>query len=288
MNALVYSSSLAAAFLGGILALFAPCCIVSLLPTFVGAALERGRLRLPVTAALFAAGVAAVLLPIVLGVGALGQGLMLHHRAVFFVVGLFLMLLGISVLAGRHWGLPMPMLGTQATGSGPGAVFLLGVASGFSSACCAPVLVGVVAMSALAASLTGALGLGLAYVFGMVFPLLLAALSWDQARLGERLTVLRAVPHLRIRGWALPLTDVVAGGMFTAIGAVALWLAVTGQNTYTPDSLAVWNRWATGAAGDATAVLRSVPVAAQAFILALMAAGIGAAVYTAWRRGPQS
>lgn len=159
MNALVYSSSLAAAFLGGVLALFAPCCVVSLLPTFVGAGLERGRVRLPVTAALFAAGVAAVLLPIVLGVGALGQVLLGHHRAVFFAVGSFLMILGISVLAGRHWAVPMPMLGIRATGSGSGGVFLLGVASGISSACCAPVLAGVVAMSALAASVTGAAGL---------------------------------------------------------------------------------------------------------------------------------
>lgn len=287
MNALVYSSSLAAAFLGGVLALFAPCCVVSLLPTFVGAALERGRVRLPVTAALFAAGVAAVLLPIVLGVGALGQVLLGHHRAVFFAVGSFLVVLGISVLAGRHWALPMPMLGIRATGSGSGGVFLLGVASGISSACCAPVLAGVVAMSALAASVTGAAGLGLAYVFGMVFPLLLASLLWDRARLGDRQSVVPALPYLRLGGWALPLADLVAGGMFTAIGAVALWLAVTGQSTYTPDALAAWNRWATGVAGDVTAALRSVPVAAQALVLVLMATGIGAAIYTAWRRGLQ-
>jgi cytochrome c-type biogenesis protein len=61
MNALVYSSSLAAAFLGGILALFAPCCIVSLLPTFVGAALERRRLSLPLMVTIFAAGIATVM-----------------------------------------------------------------------------------------------------------------------------------------------------------------------------------------------------------------------------------
>ncbi len=69
VNALVYSSSLVAAFLGGILALFAPCCVVSLLPTFVAVAVERGRRRLPTTALIFSAGVATVLLPIVLGVG---------------------------------------------------------------------------------------------------------------------------------------------------------------------------------------------------------------------------
>jgi len=243
VNALVYSSSLAAAFLGGILALFAPCCIVSLLPMFVGAAMERGRVRLPITAALFAAGVAVVLLPIVLGVGALGQVLMAHHRTVFFVIGLFLISLGVYVFVGRPWMLPMPMLQVRTAGSGPGAVFLLGVASGISSACCAPVVAGVIAMSALAASVVGALGLGVAYVFGMVFPLLLAALLWDRARMGEQLAVLQSFPRLRIRGWSLALSDAVGAGMFMAVGAIAVGLAVTGQSTYTPNSLAVWNRW---------------------------------------------
>jgi cytochrome c-type biogenesis protein len=176
----------------------------------------------------------------------------------------------------------------SARANGPGAIFLLGVASGISGACCAPVVVGVVAMSALAASMIGALGLGLAYVFGMVFPLLLAALFWDQTRLGDRLTVLRSVSQLRIGARVLPVADVLAGGMFVAIGAVALWLATTGQSTYTPDVLVGWNRWSTGIAGDAAAALRSVPVAAQAIVLTLMVTGIGAAVYTAWRRGPQS
>src|SRR2546428_3033497 len=72
MNALVYSSSLVAAFLGGVLALFAPCCVVSLLPTFVATAVERGRRRLPTTALIFSAGVAAGVLPPLLRRGAPG------------------------------------------------------------------------------------------------------------------------------------------------------------------------------------------------------------------------
>jgi len=287
MSALVYSTSLAAAFLGGILALFAPCCVVSLLPMFVGAALERGRVRLPITAAVFAVGVAVVLLPIVLGVGALGEVLMGHHRAVFFAVGLFLLGLGVYVLGGRHWALPMPMLHTRIAGPGSGPVFLLGVTGGIASACCAPVLAGVVAMSAMSASVVGALGLGLAYVFGMVFPLLLAALLWDRAQLQSRMGMLSALPRLRIGRRSLALSDVVASIMFIAIGAIALGLAITGQSTYTPDALAGWSRWATTAAGGATTVLRAVPAPAQAFVLAGIATGIGAAVYAAWRSGPQ-
>src|SRR5437899_11241872 len=101
VNALVYSSSLIAAFLGGVLAPFAPCCVVSLLPTFVGAALERGRLRLPAVAAIFAAGIASVMLPIVLGVGLLGQLLAAQHRVIFFLVALFLVPLAVHALSRR-------------------------------------------------------------------------------------------------------------------------------------------------------------------------------------------
>src|SRR6266851_4542032 len=163
-----------------LLALFAPCCVVSLLPTFVGAALERGRLRLPAMAAIFAAGIATVMLPIVLGVGLLGQLLAAQHRVIFFLVGLFLVLLALQVLSGRPWSLPFPMLRLRVSGSTPGGIFALGLTAGVASSCCAPVLAGVVALSALASSVTGALGLGLAYVFGMVFPLLVTVLVWDR------------------------------------------------------------------------------------------------------------
>ena len=283
MNALVYSSSLVAAFLGGVLVLFAPCCVVSLLPTFVGAAIERGRLQLPVTAALFAAGVAAVLLPVVLGIGALGQALNAHHRVVFLVVGGFLAALGLATLAGRNWTVPMPTLRIRTAGSGTGTIVLLGVVSGVTSACCAPVLAGVVAMSALSASVAGALGLGLAYVFGIVFPLLLATLFWDALRLGERLRVGRGLPPLRIAGQTVRWGDAIAGAMFVVIGAAALSLTATGQSTYMPDALVGWNRLATGTAGDLAAALRGVPVIAQAAALTAIAAGIGAAIYAASR-----
>ena len=271
-----------AAFLGGILALFAPCCVVSLLPTFVGAALERGRMRLPVTAAIFAAGIATVMLPIVLGIGLLGELLAAHHREVFFVVGLFLVVLGIQVLSGRPWSLPMPMLRLRVSGSSVGGIYALGLTSGFASSCCAPVLAGVAAMSALAGSIPGSLGLGLAYVFGMVFPLLIAVLFWDRLDLSRIFGRLPKFPHLRVGGRQLPWPDAIAAAMFLSIGTLALYLAYTGQSTYLPDWLANWNRWATGVAGDLALAVRSVPIAAQAIVLIGLAAAIGWAVYRAW------
>src|SRR3989337_535570 len=46
-------------------------------------------------------------------------------------------------------------------------VYTLGVFSGAASACCAPVLAGMLTLSALSPSLVAATGIGLAYVFGM-------------------------------------------------------------------------------------------------------------------------
>jgi cytochrome c-type biogenesis protein len=139
-------------------------------------------------------------------------------------------------------------------------------------------------MSALAASIPGALGLGLAYVFGMVFPLLLAALFWERLRLGEHLKLGSSMPRLRVGDRSLPWTDAVAGAMFLAVGSVALGLAATGRSTYMPDALAAWNRGAIGAAGDAAAALRGVPAFVQALLLVLLAASLGTAVYSASRR----
>ena len=284
MNALVYSSSLAAAFIGGVLALFAPCCVVSLLPTFVGAALERGRLRLPAMAAIFAAGIAAVMLPIVLGVGLLGQVLAAQHRVIFFVVGLFLVLLALQVLSGRPWSLPFPMLRLRVSGSTPGGIFAMGLTAGVASSCCAPVLAGVVALSALTSSLTGALGLGLAYVFGMVFPLLIAVLLWDRVHPDSRGFALRT-RRIRIRGWSLPWTDAVAAVMFLIIGILALLIAYTGQSTYLPGWLEVWNHWATGLAGNFSVWLGGMPTAIQAIALGLLAMAVVTALYRSWKLG---
>ncbi|MGH9267192.1 MAG: cytochrome c biogenesis protein CcdA [Acidimicrobiales bacterium] len=59
-------------------------------------------------------------------------------------------------------------------------VYSLGAFSGVASSCCAPVLAGVIALSGLAPSLGVALGLGSAYVFGMVAPLFLVSLLWER------------------------------------------------------------------------------------------------------------
>ena len=279
MNALVYSSSLAAAFLGGMLALFAPCCVVSLLPNFVAISIRRGLRRLPFTTVVFAAGVATVLLPIVLGVGALGQLLASFHTAILFAVGGFLILLGLLTLSGRNLMLPTPAMSST---SSAGGVYSIGLVSGVASSCCAPVVVGVVAMSALAGSTVGALGLGLAYVFGMVFPLFISAILWQRMRLGERMHLLRRMPRLRLAGRHVAWNDAVAGAMFIVIGTVSVVLAATGQASFAPRPLGAWDSWATGRVANLAIALGGLPVWLQAAGLTALLIATVLGINKAW------
>lgn len=278
MNGLVYSASLMAAFLGGMLALFAPCCIVTLLPSFVAASMQRGLRSLPSTALLFSAGLAVILLPILLGIGALGQLIGRYHTWVFITVGVFLMLLGLYILTGKRWSLPMPMMTSVATRghNGTRSTFFLGVASGVASSCCAPVMAGVVAMSALSASWVGALGLGLSYILGMVFPLLLFAIAAH--RRGERRQ--RTPRRVNMLGTELLWTDALSGSMFLVFGALTALLGVSGESSITPGPLANWDRWITQQVGDIAVALGKLPLVLQAALII----AVGALVITPlWR-----
>lgn len=283
MSALIYSSSLIAAFLGGVLALFAPCCIVSLLPAYVGAAVGRRRLALPVTTALFALGISIIMLPIVLGVGLLGQTLSTYHAEVSFVVGLFLIALAALILSGRTMELPIPTLNIRVRGSGPGAVFLLGISSGLASACCAPVFAGVVAITALGGSLAGSLLLALAYVFGMVFPLLVIALVWESMNLERRWRGAVRIPPIPLFGRHVGWTEVLSGVIFLLMGSLAIGLAVSGQETITPPWLAFWDNLTRNFAATMTDGIAGVPWFVQLAFL-LVVAGVFAASFWFSRR----
>lgn len=284
MSALIYSSSLLAAFVGGTLALFAPCCIVSLLPAYVGSAIGRGRLALPATTALFALGISIVMLPIVLGIGLLGQVLSSYHGAVSLFVGLFLIGLAALILSGRTMDLPIPTLRLRIKGNGPAAVFLLGVSSGLASACCAPVFAGVVAITALGGSVAGSLLLALAYVFGMVFPLLVIALLWRSLGLEERWRAVLRVPRLQLFGRRLSWTELASGVIFASMGALAVGLALSGQQTITPPWLAFWDAWTSSVAGQLTTAAQAIPWWLQLIALVFVAGAVAASFFVGRKR----
>jgi cytochrome c biogenesis protein CcdA len=224
---LLTTGSIVAAFLAGGVALFAPCCIVFLAPSYLAGAVKNRRWRLLPLTFLFAAGLALVLVPITLGMSLLAGAIARYHAPLYYAGGALMIALALLALSGRMWSLPSILRAPDTTKGDSASFFALGVFSGVASSCCAPVLAGVMTLSALSGSAAGGLVLGLAYVFGMVFPLFVMALVWDRARLGEK-KFLRARPvRFRIGGRVIAtnsLNLVVAVG-FTVMGGFIIALA---------------------------------------------------------------
>jgi cytochrome c-type biogenesis protein len=197
---LLTTGSILAAFLAGGVALFAPCCIVFLAPSYLAGAVKNRRWRLLPLTFVFAAGLALVLVPITLGMSLLAGAIARYHVPLYIGGGLLMLALAALAFSGRMWSLPSALRAPDTTKGDTASFFALGVFSGVASSCCAPVLAGVMTLSVLSGSALGGLGLGLAYVFGMVFPLFVMALLWDKARLGERKLLRARAVRVRLAG----------------------------------------------------------------------------------------
>jgi cytochrome c biogenesis protein CcdA len=215
-------------------ALFAPCCIVFLAPSYLAVAVKNRRWRLLPLTFVFAAGLGTVLIPLTLGMSLLSSAIAQYHQLLYTAGGILMLLLAAWSLTGRMWSLPSFLRAPDTRRGDSASFFALGVFSGIASACCAPVLVGVMTLSALSGNPVGGFVLGLAYVFGMVFPLLVMALLWDRFRLGER-RFLQArpvtVPLPRGRRIHTNTINIGVALAFTVMGGFVLYLADTGTMT---------------------------------------------------------
>lgn len=238
MNELLVGTTLLASFLGGIVALLAPCCVSVMLPAFLATGF-RHRGGVLAATLVFGAGVATLILPIGLGATALSRLLVGGHVWVFSIGGVLTIAAGLAVLAGWTPNLPMPGARAASAGSYKSA-YLLGLFSGAASACCAPVLAGVAVLSGAAASFPVALAIGIAYVTGMVAPLAAIALIWDARR--ERVTLAWTERTVTVGRRPLPLGTVISGALMIAMGLLAIVLAVTGPGMLTGD----WQTEVTG------------------------------------------
>ena len=220
---LLSAGTILAAFLAGGVALFAPCCIVFLAPSYLAAAVKNRRWRLLPLTFVFAAGLALVLVPITLGISLIAGAIAKYHTVLYWAGGLLMIGLAVFALSGRMWSLPS-MLRAPDTGRADTATFFsLGVFSGIASSCCAPVLAGVMTLSAMSASPIGGLVLGLAYVFGMVLPLFVMALLRDKLPKGGQ-TWLRARPiRIRLAGRVVRTNTV---NLVVAIGFAVMGIAI--------------------------------------------------------------
>ena len=228
-TSIFFGGSLIAAVVAGAIALFAPCCISVMLPAYFAGSFHNRRLLIAMTF-LFAAGVATVVLPIALGAATIRQLITAGHTPVYLAGGALMLALAAYTLLGGQLHLPAP--GRPARNrTGPLGVYSLGLFSGVATSCCAPVLAGVVALSGVASSFALALGIGVAYVFGMVAPLFAISLLWERRDW-------RSSRLFRPRSftWRLgPLRRSVSGSglasglLLAAMGAGMVWIALNGS-----------------------------------------------------------
>ncbi|MGI8537326.1 MAG: cytochrome c biogenesis CcdA family protein [Mycobacteriales bacterium] len=260
MSNLLLTSTILTAFLGGVVALLAPCCISVMLPAYFASTFQR-RTQIAAMTLVFAAGVATVILPIALGARLIAGLLIEQHRVVFTVGGTLMVLGGVAMLAGQSPRLPMPMGGPSSSGRGVRATYGLGVFSGGASACCAPVLAGAAALAGATASFPVALAVGVAYVFGMVAPLVALALLWDRRDWGSS----RLLSGRTVTWWigpvrrTLPLGYALSGGLLVLMGGLTLALAPRGPGMANDGWQVEVSAWLQHAASTIARALSGVP-----------------------------
>jgi len=228
VSGIFFGGSLIAAVIAGAIALFAPCCISFMLPAYLANAFQNRRVLVAMTF-LFAAGVATVILPIALGASLLRQVFAVGHPVIYVAGGVLLLGLAAYTLLGGQIHLPTP--GAQGSGAhaGPLSVYTLGVFSGITSSCCAPVLAGVIALSSAAPSFAVALGLGIAYVFGMVAPLFVISLLWERYDWRSNRLLRHRTFTYEIGGVRRTLsgTQLASGLLLAVLGPMMIWVGLT-------------------------------------------------------------
>jgi len=228
---LLVSASLIAAFVAGIAALFAPCCVTILLPAYL-ASIFKERSTVFLMTFIYFLGLLAVFMPIGLGAVFLTQIFSAYHNIIFSIGAVFLIFLGTFLLLGQQFSLPInvhPELKRANTGS----VFTLGVFSGIATTCCAPVLAGVLTLAALPGSFLLGGAYTLAYVLGMVVPLFILATVLDKNNFTKKFFAFRKTVSYSFLGKQVRLTlsNLFSGAMFLVLGVIILILARTNNLT---------------------------------------------------------
>lgn len=228
METVLLQTSLIAAFVAGIIALFAPCCITFLLPAYLGNVFKEKEKVLLMTL-IFASGIFIVMMPAVLGVALLSKALFAYHKIIYYFGGI--VMLGVAAIA--FLGLKLPMIrlpGRDTTKTDPLSIFILGIFSGITSACCAPVLIGILALTFLSPSFFGALAIGGMYVIGMVTPLLFISL-FLQGRISKFIVLRKPVMKFMFLGKerVITMSNFIAGWIFLLTGSFILFMNAAGK-----------------------------------------------------------
>lgn len=271
----------AVAFAGGALTLFSPCSAL-LLPSFFAYAFS-GPGRILARTAIFTAGLITFLVPLGVGVGALGSLLLLRRGELTLAAGALLVAIGLYQLAVGGFELPgadrLAQAGSRLTADSALSTYLLGAVYGFGGFCAGPILGGVLTIAAASGGAAAGAALLAVYALGMALPLLVLALGW--ARLGEPARHRLVGTEVRIGRLRRPLPTVASSLIFVVLGAS--FALTQGSNALAP--LYAW-------ADTETRLLEIEALVAEAAAavpdLAWIAALAAGAALVAWRSRDRS
>ncbi len=230
---IVETASLITAFLAGGAALFAPCCVGVLLPSYL-ASIFQTRTKIFLMTFVYYLGLLTVFLPLGLGFASLGGLFRDNHAVIFAAGGLFMVALGVSLVIGKSMMLPIhvhPKLGKQHNFW---SLYVLGIFSGIATSCCAPVLAGVMALSVMPGSWALGAVYSLAFVTGMVIPLFIVAMFVDRTKVLEKFQLLKRQIHYTIFGHqiSLYLSHLVSGVLYITFGSLVLYFGSRGPEAF--------------------------------------------------------
>lgn len=238
---LLSSTSIVAAFIAGVAALFAPCCLTVLLPSYIGSVFKE-RYKVLFMTFVFFLGILTVFLPIGLGASALGQVFNRYHNLIFTVGGLMLVVLGTFLILGKSLSIRAPA-GPNIKQYNVWSVFVLGIFSAIATTCCAPVLAGVLALSMASGSIVWGGIYTLSYVLGMVMPLFFLAALLDKTDFTKKLTAIRKPRSITLFGfqWRFIIAELTVGLVFLGMGLYIIYSALTNRLSMRSDYLLSMN-----------------------------------------------
>jgi cytochrome c biogenesis protein CcdA len=226
----MYQISLVAAYIAGIVALFAPCCISYLFPAYLGNVFKERRQVIGMTV-IYSLGIFTIMTPVVLGARALSMLFFNLHDYTYIFGGILMLIVGFISFLGIK--LPMPQFSYSQSGPKNDIIstYTLGIFSGITSACCAPVLIGVITLSALSPTTLQSLGIGFSYVLGMVTPLYVASAIIHKKNILKTPVLKKKLFMWKFLGTQYPIfvSNIIAFAIFTITGSLMLILTYFGK-----------------------------------------------------------
>ena len=258
-------TSLIAAFVAGMAALFAPCCITVLLPSYLGNIFKE-KYKIFFMTFVFFLGVATVFLPIGLGASFLAQLFSKYHNIIFSAGGIFLVLLGVSMLFGKKFTTPTSV--RDGMKRHVSSIYILGIFSAIATTCCAPVLAGVLTLSVASGTILWGALYTLAYVVGMTLPLFIIAVFLDKVNLTEKFTNAKKTVRMRIGSWnwMITVSELISGLIFLLMGGYITYLAFVNKLSMSSHYQLDMNIWNAKFLGAINSFVKFVPEYVWAFL----------------------